>query len=137
MKGSSRVIIVCISARQCASVLKDLILLKLNIAKLFPKQGTINDQASHQLENNNFGVAIGTPHCIKVLMERGSLSVKNTILIGLDTYENEKKFTFYYTLPNTSCYTQDLLKGHVHPYLLEKSTKGGKKVGDVLKVGFI
>jgi hypothetical protein len=135
MKGSPRVIIVCISARRCVSVLKDLVPLKLRIAKLFPKQGTIDDQAS-QLENNDFGVAIGTPHRMKELMERGSLSFKNTILFGLDTYENEKKFTVY-TLPDTSCHTQDLLRGHVHPYLSEKSTKGGKKGGDLLKVEFI
>jgi hypothetical protein len=130
-KGSPRVIIVCLSARRCVSVLKDLAPLKLRVAKLFPKQGTIDDQAA-QVESTEFSVAVGTPHRIKELMERKSLSFNNTHLFGLDTFENEKCFTVY-TLPDTSCHTQELLKEHVHVHL---TTNKGKLGGDV-KVAFI
>ena len=138
MKGSPRVIVLCLSARRCVSVLKNLVPLKLRIAKLFPKQGNIEEQAN-QLQNTDFGLAVGTPHRIKVLMDRGSLSLKNTQLFGLDTFENEKRFTVY-TLPDTSCHTQELLKNHVHQELSTTAStmthKGGKKGGE-LKVGFI
>jgi len=129
-RTSPRAIILCLSARRCVAVLKDLAPLRLRIAKLFPKQGTIEEQG-RQLETNEFGIAVGTPHRVKELMERGSLSLKDTLLFGLDTFENDKSFSVY-TLPDTTTHTQELLKNHVQP----QCAISRKKEND-LKVGFV
>jgi hypothetical protein len=112
-KKSPRAIILCLSARRAVAVLKDLAPLKLRVAKFFPKQGTIDDQA-RQLETIDFGVAVGTPHRISELIERGSLSLGGTRLVGLDTYENDKGFSVY-TLLDTAPHTEKLLRDYVHP----------------------
>jgi hypothetical protein len=131
LKASPRAIILCLSARRCVTVLKDLAPLRLRIAKLFPKQGTVEDQAK-QLENSEFAVAVGTPHRVKELMERGSLFLKDTQLFGLDVFENDKNFSVY-TLADTSPHVEDLLKDHVHPQLSNKQ----RKKGNDLKVAFV
>jgi len=124
---SPRAVILCLSARRCVAVLKDLAPLKLRVAKLFPKGGTIDEQA-RQLESTVCGIAVGTPHRIKELIDRGSLSLKNTQLFGLDTFENPKSFSVY-TLPDTAPFIQTLLKDHVRPVCC-----GGRKD---LKIGFV
>jgi hypothetical protein len=112
-KKSPRAIVLCLSARRAVAVLKDLAPLRLRVAKLFPKQGTIEDQA-RQLETTDFGVAVGTPHRINELIERGSLTLGATRLVGLDTYENDKGFSVY-TLPDTAPHTEKLLREYAHP----------------------
>lgn len=112
-KKSPRAIVLCLSARRAVAVLKDLAPLKLRVAKFFPKQGTIEDQA-RQLETTDFGVAVGTPHRIKELIERGSLSLGGSRLVCLDTYENDKGFSVY-TLPDTAPHIEELLRDYVHP----------------------
>merc|ERR1712166_814329 len=124
---SPRAVILCLSARRCVAVLKDLAPLKLRVAKLFPKGGTIDEQA-RQLESTVCGIAVGTPHRIKELIDRGSLSLKNTQLFGLDTFENPKNFSVY-TLPDTAPFIQTLLKDHARPVCC-----GGRKD---LKIGFV
>lgn len=137
-KKSPRAIVVCLSARRCVAVLKDLAPLRLRVAKLFPKQGSIEEQAK-QLESSDFGLAVGTPHRIKELMERGnnclSLSGGGTVLFGLDVYENDKSFSVY-TMADTSPPTIDLLKDHLHPQLMFNDSKNGKRGGE-LKVAFV
>lgn len=135
---SPKAIVVCLSARRCVAVLKDLVPLKLRVAKLFPKQGTMEEQAQ-QLETTEFGLAIGTPHRIKELLERGSLSLKGTTLLGLDVFENDKSFSVY-TLADTAVPTQELLKEHVFPQCAAYSSgsKGGNRKGQQeLKVAFV
>jgi len=125
---SPRAVILCLSARRCVAVLKDLAPLKLRVAKLFPKGGTIDEQA-RQLESTVCGIAVGTPHRIKELIDRGSLSLlKNTQLFGLDTFENPKNFSVC-TLPDTAPFVKRLLKEHVRPVCC-----GGRKD---LKIGFV
>mmetsp|Transcript_13329 Transcript_13329/g.15042 ORF Transcript_13329/g.15042 Transcript_13329/m.15042 type:complete len:287 (+) Transcript_13329:52-912(+) len=125
---SPRAVILCLSARRCVAVLKDLAPLKLRVAKLFPKGGTIDEHA-RQLESTVCGIAVGTPHRIKELIDRGSLSLsKNTQLFGLDTFENPKNFSVY-TLPDTAPFVKILLKDHVRPVCC-----GGRKD---LKIGFV
>ena len=124
---SPRAIIVCISARRCVEVLKDLAPLKLRVAKLFPKQGTIGEQ-SRQLETTVCGIAVGTPHRVKELIDKGSLNLKNTQLLGLDTFQNPKNFSVY-TLPDTAPFIQSILKDHAQPVCCS-----GRKD---LKIGFV
>lgn len=124
---SPRAVIFCLSARRSVAVLKDLAPLKLRVAKLFPKQGTIGEQAK-QLETSEFGVAIGTPHRIKELIDRGSLTLKNTQLLGLDTFLNPSNQSVY-TLHDTAPFIKMLLKGHAQPMCCK-----GKKD---LKIGFV
>jgi hypothetical protein len=124
---SPRAVIVCISARRCVEVLKDLAPLKLRVAKLFPKQGTIGEQ-SKQLETTVCGIAVGTPHRVKELIEKGSLNLKNTQLLGLDTFQNPKNFSVY-TLPDTAPFIQSILKDHAQPVCCS-----GRKD---LKIGFV
>lgn len=135
---SPKAIVVCLSARRCVAVLKDLVPLKLRVAKLFPKQGTMEEQAQ-QLETTEFGLAIGTPHRIKELLERGSLSLKGTTLLGLDVFENDKSFSVY-TLADTAVPTQELLKEHVFPQCAAYSSgskSGNRKGQQELKVAFV
>ncbi|KAG7357083.1 U3-containing 90S pre-ribosomal complex subunit [Nitzschia inconspicua] len=137
-RKSPKMIIVCLSARRCVAVLKDLVPLRLRVAKLFPKQGTIDDQA-RQLETTDFGLAVGTPHRIKELLEKESLSLNGTALFGLDVYENDKRFSVY-TLADTAVPTQELLRDHVYPQCCNNNgggdNKSGKK-GQELKVAFV
>jgi protein CMS1 len=130
-KKSPRIIILCLSARRCVAVLKDIAPLRLRVAKLFPKQGSIEDQ-SKQLETIDFGLAVGTPHRVMQLIDNGSLSLDDTAFVGLDTFENEKSFSVY-TLPDTAADTQALLKRHVYP----QCSGSAKNGGDFLKVGFL
>lgn len=138
-RKSPKAIVVCLSARRCVAVLKDLVPLKLRVAKLFPKQGTLEEQAQ-QLETAEFGLAIGTPHRINELLERGSLSLKGTSLLGLDVFENDKSYSVY-TLADTAVPTQELLKEHVFPqcaaYSSSGSKSGNKKGQQELKVAFV
>eukprot|EP00536_Pseudo-nitzschia_multiseries_P010015 jgi/Psemu1/202215/e_gw1.293.9.1 len=124
---SPRAVIFCLSARRSVAVLKELAPMKLRVAKLFPKQGTIGEQA-RQLESNEFGVAIGTPHRIKELIDRGSLTLKNTQLLGFDTFMNPKNQSVY-TLHDTAPFLKSILKEHAEPICSD-----GKMD---LKIGFV
>ena len=124
---SPRAIVFCLSARRSVAVLKDLAPMKLRVAKLFPKQGTIGEQA-RQMETTEFALAVGTPHRIKELIDRGSLTLKNTKLLGLDTFLNPKHQSVY-TLHDTAPYLKSILKEHAEPIC-----KDGKRD---LKIGFV
>jgi len=124
---SPRAVIFCLSARRSVAILKDLAPMKLRIAKLFPKQGTIGEQA-RQLETTEFGLAVGTPHRIKELVDRGSLTLKNTQLLGLDTFLNPNNQSVY-TLHDTTPLLKSILKDHAQPMC-----NMGKKD---LKIGFV
>lgn len=124
---SPRAIILCLSARRCVAILKDLGPVKLRVAKLFPKQGTIGEQ-SRSMEITEYSLAVGTPHRIKELLARGSLTLKNTQLLGLDTFLNPKHQSVY-TLHDTAPYLQSILKEHAQPIC----NKGKNE----LKIGFV
>ena len=124
---SPRAVIFCLSARRSVAILKDLAPMRLRIAKLFPKQGTIGDQA-RQLENTEFSLAVGTPHRIKELIDRKSMTLKNTQLLGLDTFLNSKNQSVY-TLHDTTPFLKAILKDHAQPVCNMKEKK--------LKIGFV
>jgi len=124
---SPRAIIFCQSARRSVAILKDLGPIKIRVAKLFPKQGTIGEQ-SRKMELQEFGLAVGTPHRIKELIDRGSLTLKNTQLLGLDTFLNPKNQSVY-TLHDTAPFLKAILKEHAQPIC----NKGKKD----LKIGFV
>ena len=124
---SPRVVIFCLSARRCVTILKELAPMRLRVAKLFPKQGTIGEQAK-QLETTEFALAVGTPHRIKELIDKRSLTLKNTQLLGLDTFLNPKNQSVY-TLHDTAPSLKSILKDYAQPVCKE-----GKKD---LKIGFI
>jgi hypothetical protein len=124
---SPRAVIFCLSARRSVAILKDLAPMKLRVAKLFPKQGTIGEQAN-QLETTEFAVAVGTPHRIKELVDRGSMTLKNTQLLGLDTFLNPSNQSVY-TLHDTAPFLKTILKDHAQP-MCNKGTKD-------LKIGFV
>jgi hypothetical protein len=124
---SPKVVIFCLSARRSVAILKDLAPMRLRVAKLFPKQGTIGEQA-RQLETTEFALAVGTPHRIKELVERGSLTLKNTQLLGLDTFLNPKNQSVY-TLHDTAPFLRSILKDHAQPLCVK-----GKKD---LKIAFV
>jgi hypothetical protein len=96
--GSPCVVIVCISARRAVAVLKELSSLKLRVAKLFPKSGSLAEQKD-QLRLSPFGVAVGTPHRLAVLAGctedagRASLSFKQTQLVVFDSHLSNKQFS--------------------------------------------
>ena len=124
---SPRAVIFCLSARRSVAILKDLAPMRLRIAKLFPKQGTIGEQA-RQLEMTEFSLAVGTPHRIKELVDRKSLTLKNTQLLGLDTFLNSKNQSVY-TLHDTAPFLKAILKDHAQAVCNMKEKK--------LKIGFV
>ena len=125
--SSPRVLILSISARRAVAILKELAPLKIQIAKLFPKQGSCQEQA-RQLAESNFCVAVGTPQRLSELLQRDALRLNQTQLVLLDTFQNDKQFSVY-TLPDTSKFCVDILKEHVH----SECTKRPKRI----KVGFL
>jgi hypothetical protein len=112
-KESPMVLIVCLSARRAVDVLKELAPLRIRAAKLFAKHMTIEEQTK-QMESGSFGFAVGTPHRIVTLAEKGVLSLERTKFVVLDTFLNSKNFSVY-TLPDTVPHTQQLLKEYVYP----------------------
>lgn len=124
---SPRAVIFCLSARRSVNILKELGPMKLRVAKLFPKQGSIDEQAK-QLEMTEYGLAVGTPHRIKELIDRGSLTLKNTQLLGLDTFLNPKNQSVY-TLHDTAPFLKSILKDHAQPMC--------NKGKNDLKIGFV
>jgi U3-containing 90S pre-ribosomal complex subunit len=126
-KSSPRVLILALSARRAVAILKELAPLRLQVAKLFPKQGTCQEQA-RQLAETNFIAAVGTPQRLKDLLDRGSLSLSATQLVLLDTFQNGKNFSVY-TLPDTAPFCIDVLKDHVQPECCRRPKR--------IKVGFV
>ena len=112
-KMSPMVVIVCLSARRCVQVLKELAPFNVRAAKLFAKHITIEEQKK-QMESSSFGFAVGTPHRILTLVQQGAISFEHTQCIVLDTFLNAKKFSVY-TLPDTVPHTQELLKNCIQP----------------------
>jgi hypothetical protein len=111
-------LVVCISARRSVAVLKELTPLKLRMAKLFPKNGSVDDQQK-LLESNPFGIAVGTPHRLTTLAESGALSFTQTELIVLDCHVSNKMYSVF-TLPDTAPHCMRLLNEFVVPQLKKR-----------------
>lgn len=90
-------VIVCISARRAVEVLKELSSLKIRVAKLFPKSGSLEEQRQ-QMQSTSFGLAVGTPHRLAALAGCGnegeaSLSFAQTRLVVFDTHLSNKQYS--------------------------------------------
>ena len=70
--GSPLVIIVCMSAKRCALLLKHLAKYKKAVAKLFAKHMKRQDQIE-LLQTQKVAMAIGTPHRIGKLVDAAAL----------------------------------------------------------------
>lgn len=106
-KGSPLVTVVCLSARRAVSVLKELAPFNVRVAKLFPKQGSIEEQATH-LQSGSMAMAVCTPHRLLALMKEGSQSFDFTELLVIDTFADKKRFTVA-SLPDTAPSLAELL----------------------------
>jgi hypothetical protein len=89
---SPMVIVVCSSARRAVELLKDLAPLHVKTAKLFPKQGSIEEQAK-SLAEDNFGLVVGTPNRLIQLIMSQHLELDHTQLMVLDAALDKKSFT--------------------------------------------
>lgn len=132
IQSSPRIVILCLSARRAVSILKELAPLRMRIAKLFPKQGTCQEQAQ-QLATNDYAVAVGTPQRLEDLLHQGALSLAATQLVMLDTFQNGKNFSVY-TLPDTAPFCVNVLKDYVHPACC---CHGKQNTDQEVKVGFL
>jgi hypothetical protein len=119
-KGSPLVVILCLSARRAVSVLKELAPFNVRVAKLFPKQGSIQEQ-TNQLQSVSYGVAVCTPHRLFTLAKQGSVSFSQTQLVVLDTFVDNKKFSLD-TLPDTAPHTISLLNEYIQPECQQRRT---------------
>jgi len=122
-------IIVCISARRAVATLKELSSLKMRTAKLFPKNGSVEEQRQ-LLASNSYGIAVGTPHRLNALLSdsstsdhhrsgpssSSSLSLDRTLLVVLDCHVSHKQYTVS-TIPDTAQHCMELLDDHVLPQL--------------------
>lgn len=89
---SPMVIVLCLSARRAVALLKDLSSLNVRVAKLFAKHMDVKDQVA-MLEQNKYGIGVGTPNrCLK-LVEEGALSLERTERVLVDCHEDGKRFT--------------------------------------------
>jgi hypothetical protein len=92
------VVIVCLSARRAVEILKELTSLKCRIAKLFPKNGSVEQQAK-ELQRFQFPIVIGTPHRLAALSGcKGyggdqSLKFNKTMLLVIDSYVSNKMYS--------------------------------------------
>jgi hypothetical protein len=111
-KGSSLIIVISLSARRAVSVLKELAPFNVRVAKLFPKQGSIAEQASN-LQSECMPIAVCTPHRLLALVKEGSISFSDTQLVVVDTFLDSKKFSVD-TLPDTAPHLISLLSEYVH-----------------------
>jgi len=90
--GSPGVILVCISARRAVAVLQEIASLKVRVAKLFPKNGSLKDQQK-LLQQSQICMAVGTPARLAALTETGSLSLEHTRLLVFDMHLSNKAFS--------------------------------------------
>ena len=90
------VVVICISARRAVAVLKELSALKIRAAKLFPKNGSTEEQRE-QLQTTPFGMVVGTPHRLSVLAgcegQEATLDFSETKLVVLDTHLSNKQYS--------------------------------------------
>lgn len=95
--GSPCVVVLCISARRAVAVLKEVSFLKTRVAKLFPKNGSAEEQKD-LCRNVPLGICVGTPHRVAVLsgcFDGGdaSLSFDRTELVIFDSHLSNKQFS--------------------------------------------
>jgi U3-containing 90S pre-ribosomal complex subunit len=124
--ASPTVVIVCQSARRAVAILKECAALNMRVAKLFPKNGSVESQLAQLRASSTtgapFGLAVGTPHRLQQLCQAGSqggLSFSKTQLVVLDCHASPKGFTVC-TLPDTAPHTMSLLRDFVVPELLKE-----------------
>jgi hypothetical protein len=124
--GSPCVVIVCASARRAVSLLKqELAPLKVRTAKLFPKNGSVQEQCQ-SLMTASFPIAVGTPHRLRLLSSsetkgKPCLQWDHTQLVILDAHCSQKQYTVC-TLPDTAAECMRLL----HEFIYPKLTRSGK-----------
>ena len=114
-KQSPCVIIVCLSARRAVQVLKELKPFKTRAAKLFAKHMQVSEQ-EQWLRDTAFPIAVGTPHRLQILAEKGALKLSQTKMVVLDAHKDSKSFTVC-TLPDTAPHCSEFLREQVLPAL--------------------
>jgi U3-containing 90S pre-ribosomal complex subunit len=102
------------------AILKDLTALKIRVAKLFPKNGSVEEQSS-QLASASFGLAVGTPHRLLTLCSQGkkALSFDRTKLFIMDSDISNKQYTVC-TLPDTAPHCMELLQDFILPQMKKR-----------------
>lgn len=118
--ASPAVVIICQSARRAVAILKECSALNTRVAKLFPKNGTMESQLAQLRTTTSaagYGLAVGTPHRLEQLCQSDNgLSFDKTQLVVLDCHASPKGFTVC-TLPDTAVKTMSLLRDFVVPEL--------------------
>jgi len=117
-RQSPCVIIVCLSARRAVQVLKELTSYKVRAAKLFAKHLQVSEQ-QQWLRDTPFPIAVGTPHRLQVLCEKGALNLKETKMVILDAHKDSKSFTVC-TLPDTAPHCSEFLREQVLPAIMAR-----------------
>jgi len=87
------VIVVCLSARRCVDVLKDIAPLKVRVAKLFAKHMDADAQVKSLGPGQSPPVAVGTPARLRLLAERGALRLGRTEIFVVDNFRDGRGLT--------------------------------------------
>jgi hypothetical protein len=117
------VIIVCSSARRAVSILKDLAPLKLPVAKLFPKNGSVQQQLAslQQSAKSSPVIAVGTPHRLwQISQQSHSQLVQRTLLVVLDTFASSHGATVC-TAADTAPHCAAFVVEHLVPQLQRRN----------------
>jgi hypothetical protein len=113
-------VVVCISARSAVAVLNELSSLKVRVAKIFPNNGSAEEQCEqHSL--TSFGLAVGTPHRLQLLYKSGEeenrgLTLDRTQLVILDSDVSNNQYTVC-KLPDTLPHCMNFLNESILPQL--------------------
>jgi hypothetical protein len=117
------VIIVCSSARRAVAILKDLAPLKLPVAKLFPKNGSVQQQLAslQQSAKSSPVIAVGTPHrLLQISQQSHSQLVQRTLLVVLDTFASSHGATVG-TAADTAPHCAAFVVDHLVPQLQRRN----------------
>lgn len=112
---SPLMLIVCVSARRCVSVLKGLAPLKIRCGKLFAKHMNVKQQIE-MLEKETYSIVVGTPNRLLRLCDEGALKFLDTEIVIFDGAEING-YQNVCTLNDTRGDVASLLKKHISPQL--------------------
>jgi len=84
--NSPMIVIICISARRCVSILKGLAPMKIMCGKLFAKHMDLAQQVK-MLKESTYGIVVGTPNRLLTLTNEGALKLSDTELVIFDGAE--------------------------------------------------
>ena len=119
--GAPLVLILCASARRCVQLIHrylSTIQKSCRIAKLFAKHFKLPDQIGY-LNSHEIGIAVATPHRLRMLLTEKALDMSEVQLILIDMEQDSKQMTLL-ELHDTSRQLCELFYFHLSRVIQER-----------------